>query len=127
MAQATTVTRTLSVEGRVDGPLADTVPAKRPITVDDLLTFRMGLALLTAPTFNPPFPIEPLGMVDTGFWTAPANVERIPSHYMTDFETGELKQQPHRDLIGMALTQTSDFLFNGSRTQFTTLALRAAD
>src|SRR5712692_2810709 len=27
---------------RLDGPLDDTVPAKRPITVRDLLTFRMG-------------------------------------------------------------------------------------
>jgi CubicO group peptidase (beta-lactamase class C family) len=28
---------------RLDGPLDDTVPAKRPITVRDLLTFRLGL------------------------------------------------------------------------------------
>src|SRR6266567_8496407 len=27
---------------RIDGPLDDTVPANRPITVRDLLTFRMG-------------------------------------------------------------------------------------
>jgi CubicO group peptidase (beta-lactamase class C family) len=31
---------------RVEGPLDDTVPAQRPITVRDLLTFRMGLGLL---------------------------------------------------------------------------------
>jgi CubicO group peptidase (beta-lactamase class C family) len=41
----------------IDGPLDDTVPARRPITVDDLLTFRMGFGLLTEPTFDPPFPI----------------------------------------------------------------------
>jgi len=180
---------------------------------------------------------EPLGMVDTGFWTTPANIERIPNHYMTDFGTGELKLQPlsapgewatppvfpsgaggllstaddflafarllrnngthrgkrllsakavallttnhltphqigtagilldpkgwgygmavatepdemstfpgrygwdggygtvwfndpHRDLIAIALTQTSDFLFNGGRAEFTTLAIQAAD
>jgi CubicO group peptidase (beta-lactamase class C family) len=34
---------------RLDGPLDDTVPAKRPITVRDLLTFRMGIGLLMAP------------------------------------------------------------------------------
>ena len=28
---------------RLDGPLDDTVPAKRPITLRDLLTFRLGL------------------------------------------------------------------------------------
>ena len=31
---------------RLDGPLDDTVPAKRPITVRDLLTFRMGFGVI---------------------------------------------------------------------------------
>jgi CubicO group peptidase (beta-lactamase class C family) len=34
---------------RLDGQLDDTVPAKRPITVRDLLTFRMGFGQLLAP------------------------------------------------------------------------------
>ncbi|WP_394823184.1 serine hydrolase domain-containing protein [Pendulispora albinea] len=34
---------------RLDGPLDDTVPAKRAITVRDLLTFRMGFGLLMVP------------------------------------------------------------------------------
>jgi CubicO group peptidase (beta-lactamase class C family) len=34
---------------RPDGPLQDTVPAKRPITVRDLLTFRMGFGQMMAP------------------------------------------------------------------------------
>src|SRR5438874_7025255 len=34
---------------RLDGPLDDTVPANRPITVRDLPTFRMGLGQLMAP------------------------------------------------------------------------------
>jgi CubicO group peptidase (beta-lactamase class C family) len=42
---------------RIDAPLDDTVPARRPITVDDLLTFRMGHGLITEPTFDPPYPI----------------------------------------------------------------------
>ena len=42
---------------RIDGPLDETVPARRPITVDDLLTFRMGHGLITEPTFDPPYPI----------------------------------------------------------------------
>jgi CubicO group peptidase (beta-lactamase class C family) len=33
---------------RLDGPLSDTVPAARPITVRDLLTFRMGFGQLMA-------------------------------------------------------------------------------
>src|SRR6266700_6210920 len=34
---------------RLDGPLDDTVRSKRPITVRDLLTFRMGFGLVMAP------------------------------------------------------------------------------
>src|SRR5437899_215745 len=42
---------------RIDGPLDETVPARRQITVDDLLTFRMGPGLIFEPTFDPPYPI----------------------------------------------------------------------
>src|SRR5258708_21382678 len=34
---------------RLDGSLQDTVPANRPITVRDLLTFRMGFGQMMAP------------------------------------------------------------------------------
>src|SRR5205807_8750825 len=34
---------------RLDGPLDDTVPVKRPISVRDLLTFRLGLGIVMAP------------------------------------------------------------------------------
>src|SRR5947208_15487881 len=34
---------------RLDGPLDDTVPAKRQITYRDLLTFRMGFGMIMAP------------------------------------------------------------------------------
>src|SRR6266702_4121118 len=34
---------------RMDGPLDDTVPANRPITARDLLTFRMGFGQMMAP------------------------------------------------------------------------------
>src|SRR5260221_3124558 len=39
---------------RLDGPLDDTVPAKRPITVRDLLTFRMGFGQMMAPPITSP-------------------------------------------------------------------------
>jgi CubicO group peptidase (beta-lactamase class C family) len=41
---------------RIDGPLDETVPANRPITVRDLLTFRMGFGMV----FGPPdaYPIQ---------------------------------------------------------------------
>jgi CubicO group peptidase (beta-lactamase class C family) len=38
------------VLSRIDAPLDETVPAQRPITVRDLLTFTMGYGLLLAPT-----------------------------------------------------------------------------
>jgi CubicO group peptidase (beta-lactamase class C family) len=150
---------------RIDGPLDDTVPARRPIIVDDLLTFRMGHGLIMEPTFDPPYPIinaardlelvmgppdprtphdpdewirrfgtlplmyqpgerwqyntgslvlgvlvarasqqslpdllrtrifEPLGMKDTGFTLPTEEIDRLPSNYMTNFQTGKLEQQ----------------------------------
>jgi CubicO group peptidase (beta-lactamase class C family) len=43
---------------RYDAELDDTVPARRPITVDDLLTFRLGFGLITEPEFDPPVPVN---------------------------------------------------------------------
>src|SRR5215475_2761932 len=39
---------------RLDGPLDDTEPAKRPITLRDLLTFRMGSGIVIAPPGTQP-------------------------------------------------------------------------
>ncbi len=39
---------------RLDAPLDDTVPANRPITVRDLLTFRMGVGVIMAPSGSYP-------------------------------------------------------------------------
>ena len=150
---------------RIDGPIDDTVPARRPITVEDLLTFRMGHGLIFEPTFDPPYPIvnaakelelvmgppdprtshdpdewikrfgtlplmyqpgerwqyntgslvlgvliarasgqplaqffrtrifEPLGMSETGFSMPGEKTSRLPSYYMTDFQTGKLQLQ----------------------------------
>ena len=71
---------------RVDGPLDETVPAIRPITVEDLLTFRPGYGFIIAePTaFNPPYPVikraeelqlvmaqpDPRTALDPGEWMA---------------------------------------------------------
>jgi CubicO group peptidase (beta-lactamase class C family) len=46
------------VLARVDGPLDETVPPRRPITIEDLLTFRMGFGMITEPEFDPPYPIN---------------------------------------------------------------------
>jgi CubicO group peptidase (beta-lactamase class C family) len=150
---------------RIDGPLEDTVPANRAITVEDLLTFRMGYGMLFEPSFEPPYPVinaaeelqlvmgppdprtphhpdewvkrfgtlplmyqpgerwqynagslvlsvlvarasgqpledlfrtrifEPLGMKETGFSMPAEHASRLPSYYMTDFQTGRLELQ----------------------------------
>ena len=150
---------------RLDGPLDETVPADRPITIEDLLTFRLGHGHITEPEFSPPYPIitvprdmdlvlaepdprtphapdewmslfgslplmeqpgerwrysvgslvlgvlvaradgaslgqvlrdrlfTPLGMVDSGFSATPAQIQRIPGHYMIN--DGELVLQPY--------------------------------
>lgn len=44
---------------RLDGPLDETVPAERAITVRDLLTFRLGFGMNgVPPEINPPYPIN---------------------------------------------------------------------
>jgi CubicO group peptidase (beta-lactamase class C family) len=45
------------VLARLDGPLDTTVPAQRPPTIEDLLTFRYGYGHITEPEFDPPWPI----------------------------------------------------------------------
>ena len=47
---------------RLDGPLDDTVPAKRAITVDDLLTFRMGFGTDHGPARHVPDPDRRAGV-----------------------------------------------------------------
>jgi len=146
---------------RLDGPLDDTVPANRPITVRDLLTFTLGYGVIMAPpdTYpiqivmseellgqglpsptTPPAPdewirrlgklplmhqpgekwmyntgtdvlgvliarvsgqpfetflyqriFEPLGMKDTSFSVPAANIERLATSYLTNFETEALE------------------------------------
>jgi CubicO group peptidase (beta-lactamase class C family) len=44
---------------RLDGPLDQTVPAERAVTVRDLLTFRLGFGMNGAPpAVNPPIPVN---------------------------------------------------------------------
>jgi len=45
------------VLARADGPLDETVPLDRPVTIEDLLTFRMGFGMISDPVMDPPWPI----------------------------------------------------------------------
>jgi CubicO group peptidase (beta-lactamase class C family) len=79
----------------IDGPLDDTVPANRPITVDDLLTFRMGFGQLFEPTFDPPFPIVSAGN-DLQLVLGPPDprTPHAPDEWMRRFGSLPLMYQP---------------------------------
>jgi CubicO group peptidase (beta-lactamase class C family) len=83
------------VLSHVDGPLDDTVPANRPITVDDLLTFRMGFGILTEPTFNPPVPINNSATALQLVLGEPdPRTPHTPDEWITRFGTLPLMYQP---------------------------------
>ena len=60
------------VLARIDAPIDDTVPAQRPITTRDLLTFRFGMGFVLAPPGK--YPIQK-AIADAGLMPGPD-----PSH-----------------------------------------------
>jgi len=78
---------------RLDGPLDDTVPAKRPITVRDLLTFRMGFGLVLAPPNT--YPIQK-GMSEQHILIPPwpAATPHAPDEWIRRLGTLPLMHQP---------------------------------
>ena len=99
---------------RLDGPLDDTVPANRPITVRDLLTFRMGFGLIMAPPDT--YPIQRavserlLGQGPPNPSTPPA-----PDEWIRRFATLPLLHQPGEkwmyntgsDVLGVLIARAS--------------------
>ncbi len=71
-----------------DGPMDDTVPAERPITVRDLLTFRMGLGVLMTD--------HPLGraMTEAGLEPGPDSPPAEPDEWMKRLGRLPLLYQP---------------------------------
>jgi CubicO group peptidase (beta-lactamase class C family) len=63
----------------LDAPLEDTVPAPRPITLRDLLTFRLGHGLIVAPPGQ--FPIQ-RAIGDAGLAPGPRSAAFSPDEYM---------------------------------------------
>ena len=63
------------VLARLDGPLADTVPAHRPITLHDLLTLRMGLGHIMADTSG--YPIQQ-AINEAGVLQGPPRPRELP-------------------------------------------------
>jgi len=79
---------------RPDGPLDDTVPAHRPITVRDLLTFRMGFGLTIMLPENTPIrkAVEVLQLV--GFGPPEQSTPLSPDEWLRRLSTLPLMFQP---------------------------------
>ena len=75
----------------IDGPLDDTVAAARPITLRDLLTFRLGLGAVMASPGR--YPIQ-IAMNERGVAPGPAQVAMTPNEYMRRIGSLPLIHQP---------------------------------
>jgi CubicO group peptidase (beta-lactamase class C family) len=79
----------------LEGPLTETVPARRSVTVDDLLTNRLGTGLLVEPTYNPPFPIVQAGLEQQLTLAEPEpRTPHAPDEWMRRFAGLPLMYQP---------------------------------
>lgn len=100
---------------RLDGPLDETVPAKRPITVRDLLTFRMGFGQMMAPPDA--YPILKAAS-ELGIGMGPPNPSAMPApdEWIRRLGTLPLMHQPGEkwmyntgsDVLGVLIARASD-------------------
>lgn len=75
---------------RIDGPLDDTVPANRPITLDDVLTFRLGWGI----DFNPEAPFVKASGDLPGFGMPNPALPITPDQFMQRLGALPLQAQP---------------------------------
>ncbi|QBD76628.1 class A beta-lactamase-related serine hydrolase [Ktedonosporobacter rubrisoli] len=99
---------------RLDGPLDETVPAKRSITVRDLLTFRLGFGMIMEPAENYPI-LQAANAQQLGMgWPAPAAMP-TPDEWMRRFGQLPLMHQPGElwmyntgsDVLGVLIARAS--------------------
>lgn len=74
-----------------DGPLTDTVPADRPITLRDLLTLRFGLGAIMV--WPPKYPIQ-LAMQEAGFLPGPLLTQLPADEFIKSMGELPLAHQP---------------------------------
>jgi CubicO group peptidase (beta-lactamase class C family) len=79
---------------RLDGPLDDTVPANRPITVRDLLTFRMGFGLIWGPPDVYPIQKAVSELQIVGFGPPNPSTPHAPDEWIRRLATLPLMYQP---------------------------------
>jgi CubicO group peptidase (beta-lactamase class C family) len=77
---------------RLDGRLEETVPARRPITVRDLLTSRMGFGLVMAPGRHPV--VDAAHRLGLGMGPPKPQPPHAPDEWLRRFATLPLMHQP---------------------------------
>jgi CubicO group peptidase (beta-lactamase class C family) len=99
---------------RFEGPLDDTVPANRPITVRDLLTFRMGFGVVMAPPGT--YPIQrATDELQLGQGPPNPSVPPAPDEWIRRLGTLPLMHQPGErwmyntgsDVLGVLIARAS--------------------
>src|SRR5690242_9367296 len=79
---------------RLDGPLDETVPANRPITVRDLLTFRMGFGMIMGPPDVYPIQRAASELQIVGFGAPNQSTPHGPDEWIRRLATLPLMHQP---------------------------------
>ncbi len=96
----------------IDSPLDDTLPANRPITLRDLLTFRLGIGSVMV--FPPRYPIQQ-AMAEVGVGPGPALFAHTPDELMKRFGSLPLVHQPGErwlydsgsDILGVLISRAT--------------------
>jgi CubicO group peptidase (beta-lactamase class C family) len=99
---------------RLDGPLDDTVPAHRPITVRDLLTFRMGFGQMMVPSDAYPI-LKAANAQQIGMGPPSPSTMPTPDEWMRRLGTLPLMHQPGEkwmyntgsDVLGVLIARAS--------------------
>src|SRR2546427_4519481 len=99
---------------RLDGPLDDTVPTNRPITVRDLLTFRMGFGQMMAPPDAYPI-LKAANEQQIGMGPPSPSTQPAPDEWMRRLGTLPLMHQPGEkwmyntgsDVLGVLIARAS--------------------
>ncbi len=96
----------------IDSPLDETLPANRPITLRDLLTFRLGIGAVMV--FPPRYPIQQ-AMAEAGVDPGPALPAHTPDELMKRFGSLPLVHQPGErwlynsgsDILGVLISRVA--------------------
>ncbi|MDQ3236751.1 MAG: beta-lactamase family protein, partial [Actinomycetota bacterium] len=96
----------------IDSPLDDTVPANRPITLRDVLTFRLGIGAVMV--FPPRYPIQH-AMAEAGVAPGPTLPTHPPDELMERFGSLPLVHQPGEkwlydsgsDILGVLISRVA--------------------